>query len=253
MGINPRTLYWLNSLYEAGAFQGCKSVLELGPQDFFFVTEDILQKLSGKLLGNDPEKVRDFVASPEIGGKKVYNLFGIDNYKSVDLFDPRADFRLDLNKKTVEIVGFDVVTNFGTAEHVFNITQAFENIHNFLRVGGIALHVLPAYGDIPHGFYNIHPMLYSLMANANSYEIISLVYVKDAYNDAAKLMQDSPTQSQLPQVELLSPLDIADINMEFARNSALFYLKEKPYPVYDYVHCALRKTKEGAFVYPSQF
>lgn len=253
MGINPRTLYWLNSLYEAGAFQGCKSVLELGPQDLAHVTEDIQQKFAEKIVGNAPEKVRSFVASPEIGGKKIYSLFGIDNYKSVDLFDPRADFRLDLNRKTPEIVGFDVVTNFGTAEHVFNISQVFENIHNFLRVGGVALHILPAYGDIPHGFYNIHPMLYSLMATANSYEIISLVYVNDAHNDAVKLMLDSLSQSVLPQMELLNPLDIADIEMEFARNSALFYLKEKPYPVYDYVNCALRKTKEGAFVYPSQF
>ena len=253
MGINPRTLYWLKSLYEVGAFQGCKSVLDLGPQDLGFITEDMLQKFATKIVGNDPEKVRSFVTSPEIGGKKIYGLFGIDNYKSLDLFDPRSDFRLDLNKKTPEIVGFDVVTNFGTAEHVFNISQVFENIHNFLRVGGVALHILPAYGDIPHGFYNIHPMLYSLMAKANSYEIISLVYVKDAYNDAVKLMQDFPSQSELPHVELFSPLDLAEINMEFARNSALFYLKEKTYPVYDYVNCALRKTKEGAFVYPSQF
>lgn len=47
----------------------------------------------------------------------------------------------------------DVLTNYGTSEHVeLEVGQynCWVNIHNFLKIGGIALHVLPLPGEWPN-------------------------------------------------------------------------------------------------------
>jgi hypothetical protein len=41
------------------------------------------------------------------------------------------------------VVGcYNVVTNFGTLEHILN--KSFANIHDLLKVGGIQLHAIPS-------------------------------------------------------------------------------------------------------------
>jgi hypothetical protein len=69
-----------------------------------------------------------------------------------------------------------LATNFGTAERVFNIGELFHSIHDALRPGGVAMHVLPAFGDIDHGFYNIHPAVYFDLAAADDYTIEDKFY-----------------------------------------------------------------------------
>ena len=84
------------------------------------------------------------------------------------------------------------MTNFGTTEHVFNIGQSFENIHNLLNVGGLQLHTLPAYGYIDHGFYNIHPCAYLDMAKANEYEIVDFNYIDNINTRMARPIEVEP-------------------------------------------------------------
>ena len=38
---------------------------------------------------------------------------------------------------------FDIVSNLGTFEHVFNIANCFENMHNVCKRDGLMLHVIP--------------------------------------------------------------------------------------------------------------
>lgn len=41
---------------------------------------------------------------------------------------------------------FDVITNYGTTEHVNNQYSVFRNIHNMCKVTGIMIHIVPAIG-----------------------------------------------------------------------------------------------------------
>ena len=94
----------------------------------------------------------------------------------MDLFDERADYNNDLNTVFNLKDIFDLITNFGTAEHCFNISSVFTNIHNHLNINGICLSVLPAVGQITHGYYNIHPYLYIDMCrilNMKYYRLIT--------------------------------------------------------------------------------
>jgi SAM-dependent methyltransferase len=109
-------------------------------------------------------------------------MFGIEEYKSTDIDDDRADYCLDLNLPVPDdMPRFDIVTDFGTAEHVYNISQVLDNMHRLLPPGGIALHCVPAFAFTNHGFYTPNPNLFIEFAHSNNYELIDFSYVDNMF------------------------------------------------------------------------
>jgi hypothetical protein len=76
-----------------------------------------------------------------------------------------------LSKETYPI-GFNVVINHGTAEHIFNIGQVFRTMHDHCIDGGLMIHESPFTGWIDHGFYCLNPTLFYDLAAANCYELV---------------------------------------------------------------------------------
>jgi SAM-dependent methyltransferase len=78
---------------------------------------------------------------------------------------------------------FDLVTNNGTGEHIFDQRVVFENMHNLCKVGGIMLCVLPFAPWINHGFYNFNPNVFRDIVAANGYhfELMWLAQNSGAY------------------------------------------------------------------------
>ena len=68
-----------------------------------------------------------------------------------------------------------MVTNFGTAEHVENGTyQAYKNIHNFTRSGGVMISDGPPFGGCPwHSPYHYYPDFFKKLCTINNYELIT--------------------------------------------------------------------------------
>ena len=52
---------------------------------------------------------------------------------------------------------FNVVLDFGTLEHVFDVKTAFENVNKTTQVGGSIVHVVPSNGCSGHGLYQFSP------------------------------------------------------------------------------------------------
>jgi SAM-dependent methyltransferase len=161
MAISPLVVAWLSSLKSRGILQG-GSMLEIGPSDLILYTPAAVEFYIRRHM--PPDGVRAVMDAlfdgqglfrrEEIG--TLYRVFGYDRYRSIDLADSRADWHCDLNHPIDIPERFDMITNFGTAEHIFDIAEVFRSMHALLRPGGIQLHVMPAYGDVNHGFYNIH-------------------------------------------------------------------------------------------------
>jgi SAM-dependent methyltransferase len=181
MGINALQVAWISRLAEKALIRRGDSMVEFGPQDVFCSRQAVEihgckhcepSKLSALL-----EEMFDGQTRRNIVPSAFYSIFGVTRYRSVDLFDPRADWIRDCNVPFTLPEQFDIVTNFGTAEHVFNISAVFCSMHDIVRTGGIMLHVLPTFGDIDHGFYNIHPTVYFDLAAANNYKIEDICYV----------------------------------------------------------------------------
>jgi len=112
----------------------------------------------------------------------LYSLLGLVNRKCVD-YNDNADHRLDLNYSALsnpEIESsFDVVTNQGFSEHVFNQHAVFEAIHHCCKRAGLMFHVLPCQGwadndGYGHGFYQYQPNFFRHLALANNYTILDI-------------------------------------------------------------------------------
>jgi hypothetical protein len=99
-------------------------------------------------LGNQKIRNRRKYGLPKTG-KQYFESLGM-KHNSIDLNGLDGALRLDLSKpidKKEWLNNFDVVTNFGTTEHIEPIEgqyECFKNIHNFLSVGGICVNIIPA-------------------------------------------------------------------------------------------------------------
>lgn len=287
MAIGTLHAEWLSRLALRSALPRHAAVLDLGVQDLWMEREP-LRRVAGRHLGPaDCDGAMtaifdDATAKPRPDAQAAfYAIFGADSYRSIDLTDPRADYATDLNHPLPRRIGrYDVVTNFGTTEHVFNIGQSFANIHRLLKVGGLQLHTLPSYGFIDHGFYNIHPCAYLDMARTNHYEIVDFLYIDNINARMARPIEAVPFDFGSLPIQLC---DMADTNAFMTKTAVQFYRNlaspetrfvlegmtpggrsyaPRPMPdeqlpiflVFDMMFVALRRTKRSphSFVHPMQ-
>src|ERR1700733_2191962 len=102
----------------------------------------------------------------------VFALLGAETTSVADISDYEgADIVTDLNNPiSNEYVGkFDLVFDAGTIEHVFNVSQAFDNVCKLLRPGGSVILHHPASNSLDHGFYSFSPTLYFDYFGANGF------------------------------------------------------------------------------------
>lgn len=106
-------------------------------------------------------------------------LQGFD-YTCIDMDGKFGALKLDLNVATVndvhwemdQVISFDIVTNHGTTEHVFNQANVFKLIHDMTKLGGLMIHAVPSpFFGKPHGFYFYDETIFNDLAHANHYEI----------------------------------------------------------------------------------
>ena len=129
--------------------------------------------------------------------RPIFTVFSVSTSKSIDVDDTRATYRVDLNRPDIQLSEYDVVTNFGTTEHVFNIGEAFKTVHNLTKPGGLSLHCVPCFAFINHGFYNIHPNLFVEMVRANKYEFVDFSYFDNAFVRNVRLGREGVESSIL--------------------------------------------------------
>ncbi len=128
---------------------------------------------------------------------------------AVDLHGTKTALKLDLNEPIAgDLSGhgapFDIMFDFGTAEHVFDVRQFFANAHDATKPGGVMIHGLPWTGWIDHGFYNFQPTMFFDLAAANGYTLHTVCYAattpfalesinsRDAFTELAKSGRIAP-------------------------------------------------------------
>ncbi len=134
-------------------------------------------------LGNQKWRGDGAVAGREgyASTKDFYLDLGFERYLAIDVNTAMDAVAIDLNRLIFDVArgedyneplfeAFDLVTNNGTGEHIFNQAAVFENMHDLCKVGGLMLHCLPCWGWPNHGFYTFNPLLFRDLAAANSYE-----------------------------------------------------------------------------------
>ena len=268
MTVSSLMPLWFERLAWMGVLKPDSSMIEFGPQDCD-TPRSLMKSIACRLFDRDEAERRicemysglQFRSNGQVA---LYGLFGITSYKSLDPFDPRGDYKYDLGSDVPDIGKFDVVTNFGTSEHVFNIANVFKTAYDLLPVGGIMLNALPAFGDINHGFFNIHPIVYLLLQHHSCFQIVDFQYVDDiaARTEMVKRM-DAPFDfdSILP-INMSKIMDDAQFRTlaydRFVMN-ATYPSRAKLWPggmvpsVFDYCFVALRRISDEPFQMPYQY
>ena len=184
MGVSPGDLHAVLRLYKLGVLPKRFSVADIGAQQLSnSVLRDtrLLQAMAEAF--NVPN--RDFGAAPKKSGthtlehlpesapfaKDFWEWLGCE-YVAIDIDRSPHVIRLDLNFDDVphRFQGkFNLVTNFGTTEHVANQVQAMKVIHDLTAVGGVMIHNLPAQGYMNHGLINYNPKFFWMLARSCRY------------------------------------------------------------------------------------
>jgi SAM-dependent methyltransferase len=116
---------------------------------------------------------------PRCSLKSFYQLLGAKRYACVDLNGQHGAISLDLNRplEDTSLYGqFDLVTDHGCAEHVFNIAEAYRTMHRLCRREGliaISQHVCGG----GNGYYNFDVSFFEGLAAANHYRVLFSSYV----------------------------------------------------------------------------
>lgn len=218
-----------------------QSIADLGPQD---LTPEL------KLLLKSEN--RDIV-----DGRDLYSHWAIKNYKSFDIFDRRAE-KVDLNLDLDRTDSWDIVTNFGTSEHVFNQFAFMKNCHDLTRQGGVSLHVLPVSSGTDHGFYNYHPTFFRSLARANNYEILNFQYVPFIVKQQKSIKKNYSFVTLSKSRELTEGRDIflskIKLIAQFSNLKLLLSSSDFYHNFFrgDYIFIAFRKNSSTKFVSPIQ-
>lgn len=121
-------------------------------------------------LGNQLMKWNEHVT-----GKRYFVAQGVAEHISIDVNGKDGALRIDLSKPIDKWDKyFDMVTNFGTAEHVSGgIHEAYSNIHRFTRVGGVMINVGPIRGGCPwHSPYHYDADFFKKLSDACKYRYV---------------------------------------------------------------------------------
>lgn len=105
---------------------------------------------------------------------EYYKAHGAASYTSFDV-NGNSTHVLDLNLRHPTLPPpADLVTDFGTTEHVFNIGECWRTMHQLVKVGGFIVGEKITQGDTNHGFYNLQPTFITSFARTNGYDVVKL-------------------------------------------------------------------------------
>jgi SAM-dependent methyltransferase len=236
MGLGIAAIQNTLELHNLGHLKNSKNVFEIGSQELHLKKEDLKQLfdnagLKSNLVDEYPN-INNWPERPRCPSKFFYESLGIKEYQSIDINGDYGAIVHDLSKPFEDrskFNKFDIVTDHGSCEHVFNIAECYRTMHNLTKPGGyiiIAQAVLKG-----NGYFKFDESFFEGIAAANSYKIIFNSYV---INTRGKTKNGTPHQFHIPRNrELFNVLDFSkleDLN----------------------IYGVLQKTKEDEFKIPYQ-
>jgi len=138
--------------------------------------------------------------------KEYLESIGVE-HTSIDWNGQDGALPLDL-RKPILLDPFDMVTNFGTTEHVSEQEPAWRNIHNLLKVDGVYVGVTPLPGDWPgHGDHYPAMEFYKEFAK-NGYEIekLEVISVSPKRLIATRFRKTEEKDFVMPDEKLISAI-----------------------------------------------
>lgn len=115
--------------------------------------------------------------TPHYLAVEFYKKIGCGKYISLD-GNGRGTHTVDLNAPLAKQIGdlgmFDLVTDFGTGEHVFNQFQVWRTVHELTKQNGFIAFDRPMQGYPGHCYYRTDECLFHDLARANDYRVVTI-------------------------------------------------------------------------------
>jgi hypothetical protein len=198
MGASIVDLRTIIRLREAGLLPDNFSVAEIGAQQLsndVLRDHDIMRAYSDafgvpvRSFGEAPPRVDtprvEHLPADAPFTKDFWNWVGCP-YVAIDFDTSPHIIPLDLNFDDVpeeHMRKYQLVTNFGTTEHVANQIQAMKIVHDLTALGGLMMHTVPAWGYANHGMINYHPKFFLNLARSCRYHICDMRFVDSTSED----------------------------------------------------------------------
>jgi SAM-dependent methyltransferase len=199
MGINGKDLQLLLHLQERGHVRRGSKIIEIGAQQLsneFLRSESLVRSFRAQLGANlaysmpAPTPVvigpgdAELLKAEAPFARDFWISLGFD-YTAIDVDGSPETIPLDLNFDSIPETlrkKFDLVTNFGTTEHICNQLNAFKAIHDLAAPGGVMIHHLPAGGSLNHGLFNYNMKFFWHLARSNEYNWLYANYYGSEYS-----------------------------------------------------------------------
>ena len=181
MGLGIASVQNILELYNLGYLKNSKSIIEMGSQELHLKKEDLKQLFNNASLKDDLidkiPNIKNWPLGPRSSSKYLYNSLGVEEYQCIDIGGQHNAICHDLNKPFEDkskFNKFDVVTDLGACDCVFNVGECYKTMHKLTKPGGyiiIQQGVLKAFR-----YYLFDKSIFEGMAAANNYKIIFISY-----------------------------------------------------------------------------
>ena len=181
MGIGIAAIQNTLELYNLGYLKDSKNVLEIGAQELHLKKEDLKELFDNaglKCDSVDKYPTNNWPDAPRWPAKYFYESLGIQGYESIDINSKYGAINHDLNKPFEDkskFNKFDIVTDHGSCEHVFNISECYKTMHNLTKPGGYIIIKQAIWNG--NGYFKFDESFFEGIAAANNYKIIFNSYV----------------------------------------------------------------------------
>jgi hypothetical protein len=143
---------------------------------------------------------------------EYYKKEGID-IQSIDIHGKNRALPIDLSKESKERFEADLLTDFGTVEHVSDLYNALLNCHNWTNVGGLMIHANPKTGTYAgHGVSFFTMEFWLKFADVMDYNLI-------------EASEKSPYSEENPDKEVIAVLQKL-VNKDFISRAKFDYISE---------------------------
>lgn len=114
--------------------------------------------------------------------RDLFDELGVGRYETIDA-NGNASILADLNLPLDPHPGqFDLVTDVGTAEHIWDICQCWRTMHSLCKPNGIVFFIKQTQGWPNHGFYNTQRCFFDDLVAANG----EWIYIKEVTDKRGK-------------------------------------------------------------------
>lgn len=168
-------------LYQNKKFRSVKSILDMGSKELRVSYDQIkyaFDQTDIKFNKKKFEKLKNFPKGKRISTKNFWQELKINDYKCSDINKSHDSIYIDLNKPLIDkklLQKFDLVTDFGNNEHVFNVGEAYRTMYNLTKKDGFIWIFQSVFGG--NGFFNFDASFFEGYAAANNLSIVHSCYL----------------------------------------------------------------------------